>query len=101
MNANQRKYLATLLARVGEVRASIDGLNIDLDEVVSSVGDMADEEQEKFDNMPEGFQQGEKGQAIEQSATDLNEIKDLLNEATEALTTLLDKLEEAAEHDLP
>lgn len=47
-----------------------------------------DDEQEKFDNMPEGLQQGEKGQAIE--------------EAVNTLTSLLDKLEEeAAEHDLP
>lgn len=35
-----------------------------LDEVVSAIRDIQDEEQEAFDNMPEGFQCGDRGTAM-------------------------------------
>ncbi len=54
-----------------------------LNEELSS---LAEAEREKFDNMPEGLQAGERGQAIEQYA-------DALEEGTGAIGEALDELE--------
>lgn len=46
------------------------------EDVVSALNELADEQEEKFNNMPEGFQQGETGQLLEgraQSCRDLAE----------------------------
>ena len=45
----------------------------DLDDVISAAEDLAAEQQEKFDNMPEGLQQGDTGQTLEQQASTLTE----------------------------
>lgn len=51
-----------------------------------------DAEQEKFENLSEGLQQSEKGQAIEQAAPSLGEAVDSLDsaisEADSAISTL-------------
>lgn len=87
MNKQQRKTLAGALAKLGAVKEALEAAK----QVVS---DLAEEEQEKFDNMPEGLQGGEKGQAIEEAANTLSEISD-------SLQTALDALEEAEGHDIP
>jgi uncharacterized coiled-coil DUF342 family protein len=50
-------------------RKAIDEVKDKLAELMEQVNILCDEEQEYFDNMPESFQQGEKGTAAE-SATD-------------------------------
>lgn len=45
----------------------------DRDQLVSDIEGIRDEEQSKFDNLPEGFQQGDTGQQIEQRIADLDE----------------------------
>lgn len=59
-----------------------------LEDHVTDLGDKADSEQEKFDNMSEGLQQGERGQQLEQNANELNEAK----EAIEALKDSLENM---------
>ena len=57
MNAERRKQIA-------EAREKIEAGKTILESV-------RDDEQSAFDNMPEGLQQGERGQAMEESITDL------------------------------
>lgn len=50
----------------------------DLDDIIERLDTLASETQDKFDNMPEGLQQGDTGQMLEQRATGCAEAKDEL-----------------------
>jgi hypothetical protein len=76
MNANRRKQLAEAIAKIEEARTLI--------EIVR------DEEQDAFENMPEGLQSSERGEKMEtavsrmeDSLSELDCIVDALNEASE------------------
>lgn len=76
MNANRRKQLADAIAKIEEARTLI--------EIVR------DEEQDAFENMPEGIQSSERGEKMEtaisrmeDSLSELDCIVDALNEASE------------------
>lgn len=76
-----------------EDRLSSEGLDKDeLDSVIADIRSAADEEQGKFDNMPEGLQQGETGQKVEGRANSLNEWADELEG--------VDEPEEVSEDDI-
>jgi hypothetical protein len=68
MNAARRKALDTLLA-------SFEGLKSELET-------LRDEEQDYYDNMPESFQSGDKGQAAE---TAVSALDDAINSADEVV----------------
>lgn len=51
-----------------------DCLSSDRDEIVSDLESLRDETQEKFDNMPEGLQQGETGQTLEERVSALEDV---------------------------
>lgn len=76
MNAQRRKQLAEAIAKLEEAQTLI--------EIVR------DEEQDAFDNMPEGLQSGEKGQKMESA---VSRMEDALND----LENAVDGLNEAAE----
>jgi hypothetical protein len=61
-------------------------------ELSNEFREIADAEQGKFDNMPEGLQEGEKGQAISEAAEALGEVADHLEsgEASDAYERLGD-----------
>lgn len=69
MNAQDRKEVGELLDRLDKVVAEFS----DIKELLR---ELADAEQEKFDNMSEGLQQSEKGQAIQEAATELGNAAD-------------------------
>jgi hypothetical protein len=99
MNNKQRKELATQLAAL---RPFLDTLDFSLIENTKDfVIGMAEEEDEKFNNLTEGLQNGEKGQAIEEAKNVLEDIAEALAEAHQALEALSEKLAEAIDHDLP
>lgn len=75
MNAENRKVLATVSNEIADLIATLERER--------------DAEQDKFDNMPEGFQEGEKGQAMEQCVSDLDDAINSLEEARGALDNLL------------
>ena len=76
-----RDFLAALDDADNE-KGQIEGLS-------QAVGDVRDEEQESFDNLPEGFQQGERGQAMEQAAGMLDDAVSALEQAGDDLGDLL------------
>jgi uncharacterized coiled-coil DUF342 family protein len=87
MNNERRKAIAAIRGEVEELRDRIQS-------IVSQITDLKDEEQEYFDNMPESFQEGEKGQAAEQAVNDLYNAESELEGFD--LDVIINYLEEAA-----
>lgn len=73
MNKQRRKQLTQLLDALTETRESLDELHT--------------EEQDAYDNMPEGLQESERGQAISETAGDL---ENAVNELDSIIDTLTD-----------
>lgn len=67
MNKNDRKEVARALSLLQEAEGILENLK--------------DSEQEKFDNMTEGLQNGERGQAIQTAADALSSAYDSVTEA--------------------
>jgi len=74
MNKARREAIAKLIS-------AIDALH-------SQADDILNEEQEYFDNMPESFQAGEKGDAAQEAIENLEAAVQALNEAQEALENI-------------
>ena len=85
MNVSQRKTIE-------EIKTKLETLKSQAEEIGGELQQMADDEREKFYNMPEGLQSGEKGQAIETAADALGEAASALEngEIGEAITQLED-----------
>ena len=90
MNKTRRADIAKLISALEEL---LEPLELNRDATESIQGD----EQEYFDNMPESFQSGEKGEAAEAAAEKLQEAYDALDAAKDALQEAIDALGEAAE----
>lgn len=71
MNNDRRK-------QIEQVRNDLDGLKADVES-------LRDEEQDYYDNMPESFQGGEKGDAASDAIANLEAAYDALDEALNAL----------------
>lgn len=90
MNNKQRKELAAAAER-------ISGLTADLEDLTDILTEHQEEEQDKFDNMNDGLQASERGQATEAAATALQEAIDALQEAMTNLETATDAIDTATE----
>lgn len=86
MNAERRKALNALIGRIEELVSLRDG-------IVSDLESIRDEEQEGYDNMPEAFQNGEKG---EKAQAAVSAMEDALS-AMEGFDDVTGYLESAAE----
>lgn len=89
MNAADRKSIT-------ELQAKADALIGHLEEIESGVRSLADAERQKFENMTEGLQQAEGGQAIDAAANALSEAADAAETAKEAVEEIASKLDEAS-----
>jgi len=69
MNAKDRKNVCSLLATLEALKAQIETIGAELREI-------ADAEQEKYDNLSEGLQGSDMGQAIEDAARCLSDAAD-------------------------
>ncbi len=65
MNKEQRKKLDEMIQKV--------------EDIASELETMADEEQDKLDNMPDGLRDGERGQAIEEAEGNLRDAYESLS----------------------
>lgn len=70
-------------------RARLREIADQLTSITEYVEEVRDEEQDKFDNMPENLQYSYRGEAFENAA-------DALNDAAEALENARERIEEAA-----
>ena len=84
MNKARRKDITAVVERM---KAAIDPLN----DCATDVESIKDEEEEVYENMPEGLQGSEQGERIQEAV-------DALNEAHSALETLMDSIEEIVGH---
>lgn len=76
MNAARRKTLAELKER--------------LEAIHSELTTVAEQEQEAFDAMPEGLQQGERGQKVEEMAGNLSTLADDLENVTSQISDAME-----------
>ena len=74
MNQDRR---AKIEAAVEELRTALETLQ----ELHSTFESLKDEEQEAFDNLPEGLQQADRGQSMEAIASALDDAVDTLSSA--------------------
>jgi len=66
-----------------------------LEQIKSDIENAQSEEQDFYDNMPEGIQAGDKGEKAQAAIDALGEIMDSLDTAIEALQEIEAKAEEA------
>ena len=74
----------------------IDGSEA-LRDIANDLRQLGEEQQEKFDNMPEGLQQGDTGQRLEERAQACEGWADDIDNAAEELDTALEEFEAALE----
>lgn len=96
MNNARRKLINQIVERLNNFEASDSDTDKEfLEGIQSDIENIKDEEQDAFDNMPEGLQQSERGQASEQAVENLDE-------ACGNIQTLIDNtdIEEDVEYEL-
>lgn len=88
MNQAQRKTLAAAIAELSPFGDADRCTEVGFEAATNAVGaalsvikSMAEEEQEKFDNMPESLQDSERGQAIQEAADALAAAQSDLEDA--------------------
>lgn len=76
MNANRRKALQAIIDTITEANEKLT--------------DLMNEEQEYFDNMPEGLQAGERGERAEEAISNLEDAIGELESAVENIETSIE-----------
>lgn len=71
MNNERRKAIRVLIAKLERAQEDFDAI--------------IEGEQEYFDNMPENFQDGGKGEAAQEVVSNLEEAKSMIEDSIEAL----------------
>lgn len=89
MNAATRKTIKKMIS-------DLEGLRGHIEDLSSQIEDLANEEREKFDNLTEGLQQAESGQAIEQAADNLDSAFSAAESLDNEFDSLISSLEEAS-----
>jgi hypothetical protein len=69
----------------------------DLNDIAQELRELGEAQQEKFDAMPDGLQQGDTGQRVEQRATSCGEWADAIENAANDLETKLSAFDTAVE----
>jgi exonuclease VII small subunit len=88
MNATQRKTLNEYISKLENIQADLQVIRDEIDQ-------MKDTEQEKYDNMPESFQDGEKGEKLQQVIDYLEESVNAFESANDSITEMKDGIENA------
>lgn len=86
---------SAFLAALAEIQASFQGVE-DADglrAIAEQVRDLGREERDKFDNMPDGLQQGDTGQLLEERADGCDAWADEIESAADALETKLGEID--------
>ena len=73
-----------------KTRKEIEKLTESLDEIKCAIEEMRDDEECKFDNMPEGLQESERGEAMQEAIDNLESASSSLEEAIDYLNEILE-----------
>jgi uncharacterized FlaG/YvyC family protein len=71
-------------------RKQIASIKTEIEEKLSLLQELQEEEQDYFDNMPENLQYSERGEKAEQAADDLQNIIDEIQSQLEELETVIE-----------
>lgn len=82
MNNTRRK-------RINELKTQIDFVNSTLKEVSKKLSSILSEEQNTFDNMPEGLQGSYRGMCSEDAIDSMEEASEKIDEAIELLNDIV------------
>ena len=77
MNNTRRKQIQAIIDKLEDLKSDIECLK--------------DEEQEAFDNLPEGIQASERGEAMETAVYNLEEAYDNLDSVIDSLTESIEQ----------
>ena len=86
MNALRRK-------QINEVIEAINALNERIDEIMCFIEEIKSEEEECFENLPESFQDGERGEAMQEAIDKLESAYSFLEDID--LDDVISDLEDA------
>jgi len=89
-------YFKTIFAYREYFVVFIDAFNLQYD-ILKKISTMSDEEQESFDNLPEGLQQAERGQQMEAIANSLDDALSALDSAIDDVESAASEVENALE----
>lgn len=75
--------------RINELKTQIDFANNTLKEVSKKLSSLLSEEQDAFDNMPEGLQSSYRGMCSEDAIDNMEEASEKLDEVIELLSDVV------------
>lgn len=85
MNKDRRNSIAKAYVDFQAAMVKLSELKFLFEDVKEAIENARDDEQEYFDNMPEALQGGDKGQAAEQTVSNLDDLVNSLDEFLENL----------------
>lgn len=68
----------------------IEGYIDSLEDIKQNIESMLDEENEKYDNMPEGLQESERGEAMQNAIDNLESASDAIGDAIDYLNDAIE-----------
>ena len=71
-------------------RKELQGYAESLEEIKCAIEEMREDEECKFDNMPEGLQESERGEAMQEAIDNLESASSSLEEAIDYLNEILE-----------
>ena len=75
--------------RINELKTQVDFANTTLKEVSKKLSSLLSEEQDAFDNMPEGLQNSYRGMCSEDAIDNMEEASEKLDEVIELLNNIV------------
>lgn len=90
MNNARRKELKIALTQAEEVKVNLDCIQ----EILESC---MEEEQDCYDNLPEGLQEGEKGEHMQEAISYLEDAINSLDDVRDNVDSLIEQIENARE----
>jgi flagellin-like hook-associated protein FlgL len=87
--------LKAKVTAIGNAVGDVSALKDQIEQAKIDAEEERDAEQEKYDNLPDGFKEGEKGQAMQEAISFLDTAMQKLEEAAEAIGEFGEKLETA------
>ena len=75
--------------RINELKMQVDFANTTLKEVSKKLSSLLSEEQDAFDNMPEGLQSSYRGMCSEDAIDNMEEASEKLDEVIELLNNIV------------
>lgn len=75
--------------KISKLKVRFQGVKMELNQLSSELFSILDEEQDAFDNMPEGLQGSYRGMCSEDSIDSMEEASDKLDEVIELLNDIV------------